>query len=111
MTNRKITVDPAVGTCYISLSTTPIVQTDEFSDDVLVDLDEYGVAVGIEILRMTAVFPLTDLRSKLHIHSRDESFLASLLPTLSHSLRFTAASAPDAEVKARTAVDRGMVFV
>ncbi len=110
MANRTITVDPAVDACYISLSSNPVEQTEEFSEDVLVDLDEYGVAVGIEVLSMTATFPLTDLCSKLHIHSRDESFLATLLPTLGHSLRFTVSSAPDPTVKARTASKQGAVF-
>ena len=35
---RTITVDPAVGARYISLSDRPVASTEEFSDDILVDL-------------------------------------------------------------------------
>ena len=53
-TTRTITVDPAVGACHISLSDRPVASTEEFSDDVLVDLDEFGVVIGIEVLDLDA---------------------------------------------------------
>ena len=81
-TTRTITVDPAVGTCHISLSDRPVASTEEFSDDVLVDLDEFGVVIGIEVLDLDAELPLTDLCRRLHIHKDDEPHLARLLPTL-----------------------------
>ena len=102
-TTRTITVDPAVGACYISLSDRPVANTEEFSDDILVDLDESGVAVGIEVLDLGAELPLTDLCRQLHIHKDDEPYLAKLLPTLRYSLRFTLASSPDPTIRARTA--------
>ena len=46
-TTRTITIDPAVGARYISLSDRPVASTEEFSDSILVDLDEFGVAVGM----------------------------------------------------------------
>lgn len=99
---RKVTVDPDVHACYVLLSDNPVDRTFEYSDDILVDLDKFGVAVGIEVLDPRAVFPLDDLVHRLHIHSRDEAFLAQLLPTIEHSLRFSVLSAPDATVVART---------
>jgi len=93
MKSRTITVDTSVGACYIALSDCPVTRTEEFSDDVLVDLNEYGVAVGIEILDLTAQLPLTDLCRQLHIHSSDEPYLVKLLPNLRYSLRFTLRSA------------------
>ena len=79
MKSRTITVDTSVGACYIALSDCPVTRTEEFSDDVLVDLNEYGVAVGIEILDLNAQLPLTDLCRQLHIHSSDEPYLVKLL--------------------------------
>ena len=106
-TTRTITVDPAVGTCHISLSDRPVASTEEFSDNILVDLDEFGVAVGIEVLDLGVELPLTDLRRQLHIHEDDEPRLARLLPALRYSPRFTLASSPDPTIRARTAtVDR-----
>ena len=104
---RTITVDPAVGACYISLSDRPVASTEEFSDDILVDLDESGVAVGIEVLDLGAELPLTDLRQQLHIRKDDDPHLPGLLPILRYSPRFTLASSPDPTIRARTAtVDR-----
>ena len=100
---RTITVDPAVGACYISLSDRPVASTEEFSDNILVDLDEFGVAVGIEVLDLGVELPLTDLRRQLHIHEDDEPRLARLLPALRYSPRFTLASSPDPTIRARTA--------
>ena len=92
---RTITVDPAVGACYISLSDRPVASTEEFSDDILVVLD-----LGAEL-------PLTDLRQQLHIRKDDEPHLTGLLPILRYSPRFTLASSPDPTIRARTAtVDR-----
>ena len=102
MKSRTITVDTSVGACYIALSDCPVTRTEEFSDDVLVDLNEYGVAVGIEILDLNAQLPLTDLCRQLHIHSSDEPYLVKLLPNLRYSLRFTLRSAPNSTIAART---------
>ena len=60
-TTRTITVDPAVGAHYISLSDRPVASTEEVSDNILVDLDEFGVVIGIEVLDPDAELPLTDL--------------------------------------------------
>lgn len=100
---HSITVDPAVGACYISLSDRPVASTEEFSEEILVDLDEYGVAVGIEVLDLNAKFPLTNLCRSLHIHRDDEPFLAKLLPNLQYSLRFSLSSSPDSTITARSA--------
>lgn len=88
--------DASVGVCYVKLSDSAVHSTFEYSDDILVDLDPYGVAVGIEVLNPDAQFPLTDLCDALHIHSRDEGQLSRLLPSLSHFMRAELTSAPDA---------------
>lgn len=92
---RSWSVDPETCACYITLSDAPVVSTFEYSDDVRVDLDEHGVAVGIEVLDPEASFPFTDLCSALHIHSRDEDFLAQFLPNLAVSMQMRFSSAPD----------------
>ncbi|WP_172193494.1 DUF2283 domain-containing protein [Actinomyces faecalis] len=104
--HRTVTLDPEVRACYISLSDDPIAETFEYSEDVFVDLNEMGVAVGIEVLNLNAKFPLHDLTRALHIHSKDEPFLASFLPNLAVSLRFDAASAADSTIMARTSSAR-----
>ncbi|QPL05047.1 MULTISPECIES: DUF2283 domain-containing protein [Actinomyces] len=99
---RTIVVDAATDVCYITLSERPVARTEEYSDSILVDLDEFGVAVGIEVLDLDAEFPLTHLCRELHIHSDDEPYLAKLLPTLRRSLRFSLSSTSDPTIQART---------
>ncbi len=101
-TTRTITVDSTVGACYIKLSDRSIVRTEEFSAEVLVDLDEYDVVVGIEVLDLATQVSLTDLCRQLHIHKDDEPYLAEFLPNLRHSPRFDLRSSSDSTITART---------
>ncbi|MGK2348002.1 DUF6941 family protein [Actinomyces sp. W5033] len=50
------------------------------------------ISPGEDPIVVDADLPLTDLCRQLHIHSDDEPYLAKLLPTLRHSLRFTLTS-------------------
>lgn len=99
---RTVSVDPTVGACYIQLADMPVARTEEVTPDVLVDLDQFGVAVGIEVLDLRAHVPVTDLCRQLHVRTEDEPFLAKLLPTLEYSLRFPISSASDSVILARS---------
>lgn len=45
-----IDVDKSVNAAYVALSTGPVARTLEVSESVLMDLDECGDVVGIELL-------------------------------------------------------------
>lgn len=69
MRQISIDVDQSVNAAYIALSTEPVAKTVELSDTVLVDLDEFGVAVGIELLDQHASLPLGELTERYHVRS------------------------------------------
>lgn len=46
----RIDIDQSADAAYIRLSDKAVARTVELTDDVYVDLDDLGVAVGIEIL-------------------------------------------------------------
>jgi uncharacterized protein YuzE len=44
----SVEIDPHAGLVYVQLSANTVVKTDGFGPEINVDLDEFGVAVGIE---------------------------------------------------------------
>lgn len=102
MYRQTVVVDSAVDACYIRLSDMPVRHTVELSEDILVDLDEFDIVVGVEVLDMSAPLPLSELCKKMHVREGDQRYLAKLQPSLEYSLQFSLASAPDATITART---------
>jgi len=50
MSDKKLKYDPQVDILQIRFSDTPIEESDEIEPGVIVDYDEHGNVVGIEIL-------------------------------------------------------------
>lgn len=65
-----VEVDTEIGAAYIQLSDAEVARTEEYSEDINVDLDELGVVVGIELLDTLVTVPLDDLTVRYHIQSR-----------------------------------------
>lgn len=84
-----IEVDTELHAAYISLSDDPVVRTVEFSEQIMVDLDEFGVAVGIELLDEGALLPFSELVSEFHVHSDVVDMLRVIRPDVSSYLRLT----------------------
>lgn len=82
-TKISVEVDYNAGAAYIELSDNEIARTVEVNRDIMVDVDEMGVAVGIEVLDLAARVPVTDLCRQFHIHSDVELAVRSVLPSLS----------------------------
>jgi uncharacterized protein YuzE len=51
-------VDANVRAAYIQFTDEPIVETIELTPSVLVDVDETGTMVGVELLSLSAVIPM-----------------------------------------------------
>lgn len=75
MSQVKIAVDSAVGAAYMTLNDRPIFRTVEANEYVCVDLDEFDVVVGIELLDVTAGLPLTDLCHDFHLPSEQTAII------------------------------------
>lgn len=89
----KLSVDQSVNAAYIKLSDNAVSQTEQLQDDVLVDLDDMRVVVGIEVLALDAELPLARLREEFHVHSSVTDLLDRLRPTIGYHLeRFQQAS-------------------
>lgn len=78
----SIQVDQEFDTGYIRLSSSNVAETVEVSDLVLVDLDEFKVAVGVEVLSLSAEIPFSRLRYDFHVDSRIVELLRQIQPTL-----------------------------
>ena len=78
----KLSVNTDTDVAYIRMTNHEIVETFEATDEVLVDVDKHDVVVGIEMLRLDAQIPFTDLVKKYHVHSEDVALLEGLLPSV-----------------------------
>lgn len=97
MTRRFIVeVDATANAAYIAMSDNKTTETVEVGDEVLVDLDELRVVVGIELLRIDADIPFQKLIDDFHVHSDDVETLRRLRPSIGHHLRSSAEGATHA---------------
>lgn len=62
-------IDREADAGYIYFSKNAVASTQEVTPTVLVDLDEFGIVVGIEVLQLSAQIPLDRLERDFHIHS------------------------------------------
>ncbi|GAA3305409.1 MULTISPECIES: DUF2283 domain-containing protein [Glutamicibacter] len=85
----ELEMDHDANAAYIQLTNSPVSKTVEVSQQVLVDLDEMNVAVGIEILSLHAEVPFSTLRDQFHIHSDVIAQLQMVQPTVSSFATFS----------------------
>jgi uncharacterized protein YuzE len=85
----SVSVDIEANAAYITMSNASVVRTVEVTEDVLVDLDEMRVVVGVEVLRIDAEIPFQRLIDEFHVHSQDVELLRLLRPNVgaAYSLR------------------------
>lgn len=82
-TSISIQVDTDVHAAYIRLSSEPVAKTVECNEHILVDLDAFGVAVGIELLDETTPLPFDVLMTDFHVHSDVVMLLRMIRPNVS----------------------------
>lgn len=75
----QITIDTDAAAAYISVSDNPVVRTVRVGPRALVDMDEWDVAVGIELLTLRGPYPITSIVSETHVHSDVQALIAALL--------------------------------
>lgn len=85
----RIEVDTTLHAAYIELSTEPVVRTVAFSDDIQIDLDRFGVAVGIEVLDENARLPFDELLSEFHVRTDVIDLLKLIRPDVNSYLTLT----------------------
>lgn len=92
MAQIKLTVDHEAEAAYIRLSAAPVARTVEINDSILVDLDDMGVAVGIEILSLDADIPFTEITKQCHMHSDVIDSVRTIQPSISGFVRLSRGS-------------------
>lgn len=85
----EVTVDAELDVAYIRLSRNAVARTVELEEDVMVDLDDMDVAVGVEVLTLDARIPFSKLEAECHVHSEVIELLRLLQPSVAASLRLT----------------------
>lgn len=79
----QVKIDREADAAYICLSDKAVVRTVEVTDEVLIDLDEFNVAVGVEVLELGATIPFSRLHTEFHIHSKVVDVLRLIQPSVS----------------------------
>lgn len=77
-----IQVDHETDTGYIKLRDEQIARTLELTNLVLVDLDRFDMAVGLEVLSLNAKIPFSRLHKEFHVPSSTVDLLRAIQPTL-----------------------------
>jgi len=90
MTNSiEVRVDSDLDAAYIRLSDQQVARTIEMTDEVYVDLDEFNMVVGLEVLSLDAVIPFSRLKDERHVHSDVIELLRRIQPSVAASMRLT----------------------
>ena len=82
MASIRLTVDQTDSLAYITLSDKAVDTTIDHDGRVIVDLDEVGVAVGVELLDLDAVIPFDALTANYHVDSKVVDLLRRIQPTI-----------------------------
>lgn len=78
-----LTIDSELRVAYIQLQEASVARTVELTDDILVDLDEMNLVVGIEVLDLNADIPMRRLAEECHVHSDVIAALKQIRPSIS----------------------------
>lgn len=86
-----VEIDFDAGAAYVTMTDRVVASTALLGHGVNVDLDQFGVVVGIELLTLEAEIPFNRLLDDFHVHSADVDLLRSLRPTIAQSVLHIAA--------------------
>jgi uncharacterized protein YuzE len=87
----RVEIDTEAGAAYVALTSAPVARTVELTDSVLLDLDEFDIAVGVEVLELAAEIPFTRLVRDYHVSTDVVDLLRAIQPSVSGFLMMHAA--------------------
>ncbi|MHA7240011.1 DUF2283 domain-containing protein [Arthrobacter sp. TMS1-12-1] len=85
----RVEVDHDADAAYIALSDGVVANTVEIAEHIMLDLDEYRVVVGIEVIRLAAQIPFSQLSTEYHVRSEVLEELRRIQPSISGFLSVT----------------------
>lgn len=78
-----LSVDFTADAAYLLLNDHEVVRTCEVAHGVQVDLDEYDMVAGVEVLDLDAVIPRSELIDRFHVRDEQLFILDSVRPSVS----------------------------
>lgn len=81
---HSLTVDFEANAAYLQLSDREVEETCQVTPGVLVDLDAFGMVVGVEVLDLDITLPLDKLQVKYHIPSDAIGALERIRPSVTN---------------------------
>lgn len=97
-----VNIDTVVNSAYITLSEQQVARTVEYSDHILVDVDEFELAVGIEFLDLGTQLPIDDLAATFHLHSDVVDLLRLIGPDVVSFPRLTSGTGGQSSATSRS---------
>lgn len=85
-------VDLTADAAYIRFTSGVVVRSVEVSDEVLVDLDEFNMAVGVEVLDLGAEIPFRALVTDFHVPQDAVELLRRIRPTVNNVITSSSGS-------------------
>lgn len=82
----QVTVDLDADAAYILMTNRRVAESRVLGDGTVVDLDDMGIVVGVEVLALDARIPFQRLIEEFHVHTDDVEYLRLLQPTISYAL-------------------------
>jgi uncharacterized protein YuzE len=104
VTDCQVEIDLDAYAAYISLTDNAVTRSVEVTPDVIVDLDDMAVVVGIEVLALDADIPHAELVTKFHVHSEVIDALDLIRPSVGTYFRLALGSDGAIEAGARNNV-------
>jgi uncharacterized protein YuzE len=83
----KVEIDLEADLAYVRFTDQPVARTVEVDEAIQIDMDQYNVAVGIEILDLDADIPFQQLVSEFHVRPEHVEILRMLRPNMKTSLQ------------------------
>ena len=85
----EVNIDRQSDAAYIRLTEGDVDKTIQATESVLVDVDRFGVAVGLELLSLDTEVPYAELIRNFHVRSEVLTYLSLIRPTVRGFLSLT----------------------
>lgn len=76
----RLDIDMEARAAYLELSDSSVHETRQVASAVYVDLDEFGMVRGVEVLDLDADIPRQDLEKRFHVRAEDLARLEAIRP-------------------------------
>ena len=83
----RVKIDHDAELAYVRFTDEPVARTVEIDEAINLDLDRFGVVIGIEFLDLDADIPFQRLVTEFHVRREHIEFLRMLRPNMTTSMK------------------------